>query len=150
MAAKKKSKTKAQEKRPAAPKAKAQTKSKAPIKPKAPTKAKAKAKPRSAPKRAQPRLKTPAPQTKPQPALVPKAPETAAGAGAPVATSPPMSIVRPGLQKRADIPPIGVVTVMDGDREIEQSTFYSPSGRDEYVQRWEARGYECRFTRWNH
>jgi hypothetical protein len=62
---------------------------------------------------------------------------------------PPPNIVRPGLQKRADTAPIGVVTVMDGNREIEQSTFYSPSGRDEYVQRWEARGYECRFTRWN-
>ncbi len=81
---------------------------------------------------------------------MPKPREAAPAAGAPVALSQPMSIVRPGLQKRADIPPIGVVTVMDGEREIEQSTFYSSSGRDEYVQRWEARGYECRFTRWNH
>ena len=65
---------------------------------------------------------------------------------APILAPPPgLTIVRPGLQKRADIDPIGVVSVMDGDREIEQSTFYSAAGRDEYVQRWQARGYTCRF-----
>lgn len=58
------------------------------------------------------------------------------------------NIVRPGLQKRADTMPIGVVTVMDGDRQIEQSTFYSVSGRDEYVERWKARGYECELVPW--
>ena len=60
---------------------------------------------------------------------------------------PPASIVRPGLQKRPDAVAICVVTVTDGDRLIEESTFYSTAGRDEYVQRWEARGYTCRFTR---
>ena len=143
MAANKKSKTKAKAKRPAAPKAKAQTK------PKAQTKAKAKAKTRSAPKRVQPKAKTATPQTKPNPPLVRKQPNAEPAANAPVPMSPPMSIVRPGLQKRPDAMPIGVVRVIDGDRLIEESTFYSASGRDEYVQRWEGRGYTCRFTPWN-
>lgn len=55
----------------------------------------------------------------------------------------------PGLLKRADAAPIGVVAVMDGVRLVEESTFFNASGRDDYVQRWEARGYECRFTPWN-
>ena len=54
--------------------------------------------------------------------------------------------MRPGLQKRPDATPIGVVSVTDGDRLIEQSTFYAVEGRDEYVGRWEARGYTCRFS----
>lgn len=67
-----------------------------------------------------------------------------------VAATPPvpLNIVRPGLQKRADTMPIGVVTVMDGERQIEQSTFYSVSGRDEYVERWKARGYTCELVPW--
>ncbi|HEV8016676.1 MAG TPA: hypothetical protein VGP48_14150 [Stellaceae bacterium] len=53
------------------------------------------------------------------------------------------------MQKRPDATPVGVVSVTDGDRLIEQSTFYSAVGRDEYVRRWEARGYTCRLTPWN-
>ena len=59
---------------------------------------------------------------------------------------PPLPLVRPGLQKRAELTPIGIVRVTDGHQLIEESTFYSAPGRDEYVQRWTARGYTCRFT----
>jgi hypothetical protein len=44
------------------------------------------------------------------------------------------------------VTPIGVVRVLDGYQLIEESTFYSVPGRDEYMQRWEARGYTCRFA----
>jgi hypothetical protein len=120
-----------------------------------PAKPKRKASP--APKRAQPKAQPPKAQpskaakkakvravavTKPPKAEPMRSPERAA-----VAPSPPVSsAVRPGLQKRPDATLIGVVSVTDGDRLIEQSTFYSAPGRDEYVQRWEARGYTCRFT----
>ena len=94
---------------------------------------------------------------KPQP-VTPSAPASqpvAAPVPQPVAAPAPqpprltLSIVRPGLQKRPDAVTIGVVTVTDGDRLIEESTFYSAAGRDEYVERWEARGYTCRFIRSN-
>jgi len=131
MAAKKKKiKSKAAPNRPAPkPKAKAKLASK-PVRPKAKTAAAPKTK---APTRAA--LAKP----KPSPA--------SASAPKPVAAVPPpaLSVVRPGLQKRPDAVAVGVVTVTDGDRLIEESTFYSASGRDEYVQRWQARGYTCRF-----
>jgi hypothetical protein len=49
------------------------------------------------------------------------------------------------LQKRADAVTVGVVMVTDGSRLVEESTFYSAAGRDEYMERWKARGYTCRF-----
>ena len=135
MAAKKKKiKSQAQLKRPAPkPKAKASAK-RAPPKPKA----------AAAPKKAQPRAAV----AKPKAAAKPQLKLTPAHAPEPVAepSPPPASIVRPGLQKRPDAIAICVVTVTDGDRLIEESTFYSTAGRDEYVQRWKARGYTCRFT----
>jgi hypothetical protein len=145
MAAKKKIKSKATPKRPV---------------PKPKSKAQPKAKAKSAPKRAAPKAKAPAASKKVAPkkapartaAVKPKAvakpqpPIAPAPTPQPVAAvPPPLSIVRPGLQKRADAVTIGVVMVTDGDRLIEESTFYSTAGRDEYVKRWEARGYTCRF-----
>jgi len=144
MAAKKKTKSKATPKRSA---------------PKSKSKAQPKAKAKSAPKRAAPKAQAvskkvapkkkapvraavvkPKAAAKPQPTIAPTpAPQPVA------AVPPPLSIVRPGLQKRADAVTIGVVMVTDGDRLIEESTFYSTAGRDEYVRRWEARGYSCRF-----
>jgi hypothetical protein len=153
MAAKKKPKTKAKPKRPAPkPKAKAKPARKAASKPVAKkVQPKAKAAPKKASARPvvaklQPKAKS-AKATPPEvkapdvkPVELPK-PVTVA---APPAPSP--TLVRPGLQKRADVAPIGVVRVMEGYQLIEESTFYSTAGRDEYVQRWEARGYTCRFT----
>ena len=146
MAAKKKAVSKAKPKRPPAkPKRKASPAPKR-AQPKAqpskaqPSKAKLpKAKPAKAAKKAKVRAVA---VTKPPKAEPMRSPERAA-----VAPSPPVSsAVRPGLQKRPDATLIGVVNVTDGDRLIEQSTFYSAAGRDEYVQRWEARGYTCSFT----
>ena len=124
------------------------------VKPKPlPPKPKRKASP--APKRAQPKAKTPAVAKKAKAQAVAAAPKpsvTLARSTLHVAVVPPQSqsaVARPGLQKRPDATPIGVVHVTDGDRLIEQSTFYSAEGRDEYVERWEARGYTCRFTSWN-
>jgi hypothetical protein len=108
-----------------------------------------------APKRAQPKAKAAGVQKKAKTPIATAAPKPSAKpvqSPNPVAAAPPPpseSAVRPGLQKRPDATPIGVVNVTDGDRLIEQSTFYSASGRDEYVRRWEARGYTCRFTAWN-
>lgn len=132
MAAKKKPKSKAKPKRPAAqPKAKVKSVSKPAAKRVQPKAKRApvpnKAKPRAAGK-PQPKAK---PEESPKSVVVPPAPPT---------------FVRPGLQKRADMAPIGIVRVTDGYQLIEESTFYSAPGRDEYVQRWEARGYTCRFT----
>jgi hypothetical protein len=138
MAAKKKKiKSQAKPKRPA-PKPKAKAKS---VPKRAPPKAKAAAAPK---KPVQTRVAAAKPKATPQPQITP-APAPKAIAAAP--PQPPASIVRPGLQKRPDAVAICVVTVTDGDRLIEESTFYSTAGRDEYVQRWEARGYTCRFTR---
>lgn len=136
MAAKKKLNSKAKPKRPAA-KPKRQTKSV----PRPAKRAQPKAKRAAVPKKAKPRARIaePQPKTTPaetlQPIIVPPPPAPA---------SP--TLVRPGLQKRADMTPIGVVRVTDGYQLIEESTFYSAPGRDEYVQRWAARGYTCRFT----
>jgi hypothetical protein len=120
-------------------------------KPKRPTpKPKLKASP--APKRAQPKAKTPAVAKKANTRVATAEPkQKAKPALSPIAAppQPSQSAVRPGLQKRPDATPIGVVSVTDGDRLIEQSTFYAVEGRDEYVGRWEARGYTCRFTPWN-
>lgn len=135
MAAKKKIKSKAMPKRPAAqPKRKA----KPAVKPAA-KRALPKAKRAAVPTKAKPRaaVAKPQPPAKPvetlQPMIVAPPPP------------PPLVLVRPGLQKRADIAPIGIVRVTDGIQLIEESTFYSAPGRDEYVQRWTARGYTCRF-----
>jgi hypothetical protein len=132
MAAKKKPKNKAKPKRPAA---KPQRKSKPAAKPAA-KRVQPKAKRPAVSKAAKP----PAKVAKPQPEESPQ----------PIAVIPPPAVaptlVRPGLQKRADLAPIGVVRVTDGFQLIEESTFYSAPGRDEYVQRWSARGYTCRFT----
>jgi hypothetical protein len=110
----------------------------------APKRAQPKAKAAGAPKKAQTRAAVAEPKPRAGPARSPE-PVTAA----PPPPQPSESVVRPGLQKRPDAAPVGVVSVTDGDRLIEQSTFYSASGRDEYVRRWEARGYTCRFTAWN-
>lgn len=118
-----------------------------------------------APRRAQPKAKAPkaakkvkaravvaAPKLKAKPA---QSPQRAAAALPPSKQEVQSTVrlvqsaVRPGLQKRPDATPIGVVSVIDGDRLIEQSTFYSAPGRDEYVRRWEARGYTCRLMPWN-
>lgn len=145
-AKKKKPKTKATPKPPAA-------------KPKSPV-AKGKAKPAAkraqpnakraaAPKKAKPRAAVAKPQPKAKPVESPK-PVAVAALPAPRTLAPTSpTLVRPGLQKRADAMPIGVVRVLDGYQLIEESTFYSAPGRDEYVQRWEARGYTCRFTATN-
>lgn len=103
------------------------------------------------PKRAKPKAKTPAVAKKAKGRVAAVEPKpTAKLAPGPVAAAlPAQSAVRPGLQKRPDAMPIGVVSVSDGDRLIEQSTFYAAEGRDEYVERWEMRGYTCRFTPWN-
>jgi|SRR5215469_3886797 len=137
MAAKKKLKSKAKPKRPAA-KPKRKTK---PASRPAAKRAQPKAKHAAAlAKKAEPRAAVAKPQPKAKPAESPK----------PIAITPPpqtpLTLVRPGLQKRADVTPIGVVRVTDGFQLIEESTFYSAPGRDEYVQRWAARGYTCRFT----
>lgn len=133
MAAKKKIKSKAKARRPAAqPQRKAKPASKPAAKRVAP-----KAKPSSPPKKAKSRATVAKPQPKEKPAETPQ----------PVLVPPvPAKLVRPGLQKRADLPPIGIVRVTDGHQLIEESTFYSAPGRDEYVERWTARGYTCRFT----
>lgn len=136
MAAKKKLKSKAKGQHPAAkPKPKTKLASKPAdkrVQPKAN---------RGAPKRAKPRAAV----TKPMPTVKPaKRPEAII-----VTPPPPAPLVRPGLQKRADLMPIGIVRVTDGYQLIEESTFYSAPGRDEYVQRWTARGYTCRFTPMN-
>ncbi|HXE27490.1 MAG TPA: hypothetical protein VN656_03195 [Stellaceae bacterium] len=147
MAAKKKPKSKAKPKRPVAkPKSKTKPASKSAAKrvqPKAKRVAAGpkKVKPRAVIAKPQPKAK-PAESPKPVPVALPPAPLTPTS---PTPT-PPTFVVRPGLQKRADMPPIGVVRVTDGYQLIEESTFYSAPGRDEYVQRWEARGYTCRFT----
>lgn len=144
MAAKKKPKSKAKPKRPAAqlkpkPKAKAKPATKSAAK-RVPVKAKS----APAPKKA--KLGEAVAKAQPKAKAV-ESPKPVAVAPPPVAPAPTAStLVRPGLQKRADMPPIGVVRVTDGYQLIEESTFYSASGRDEYVQRWEARGYTCRFT----
>lgn len=135
MAAKKKIKSKAMPKRPAAqPKRKAKPAVKPAAKRALPKAKRAavptKAKPRAAVAKPQPPAK---PVETPQPMIVAPPPP------------PPLVLVRPGLQKRADIAPIGIVRVTDGIQLIEESTFYSAPGRDEYVQRWTARGYTCRF-----
>jgi hypothetical protein len=140
MAAKKKPKSKAKPKPPAArPKRQAKPASKPAAKRALPKAGRAaapkKAKPRAAAARSQPLAKT---AETPQPIIVTPLPP-------PPPPVPPV-LVRPGLQKRADIPPIGIVRVTDGIQLIEESTFYSAPGRDEYVQRWTARGYTCRFT----
>jgi len=142
MAAKKKLKSKTKPKRPAV---KAKPKTKAASKPVA-KRVQPKAKRAAVPKRvALPKkAKPPAASAKPQPRAKPvDTPEPVAITVLPPAPSP---FVRPGLQKRADATPIGVVRVTDGYQLIEESTFYSAPGRDEYVQRWAARGYTCRFT----
>jgi hypothetical protein len=131
MAAKKKSKSKAKPKRPAA---QPQRKSKPASE--------------SAVKRVQPKAKRPvvSKAAKPRAQVAKAQPEESPQ---PIAVNPPPvppTLVRPGLQKRADLAPIGVVRVTDGFQLIEESTFYSAPGRDEYVQRWSARGYTCRFT----
>jgi hypothetical protein len=115
---------------------------------------KPKPKTRPALKRAQPKVKIPAVPKKAKARAATTAPKPTAKPAQSshgVAAAPPsdQGAVRPGLQKRPDATPIGVVSVTDGDRLIEQSTFYSAVGRDEYVGRWEARGYTCRFTPWN-
>jgi hypothetical protein len=147
MAAKKKNKSKAkpEPKRPA-------TKPKQTAKP-APKSARSKAKAAPAPKRVQSRAGVEKPKAKAPPKARPQAepklkakPESGPSPVAAAPSQPPMNIVRPGLQKRADLMPIGVVRVTDGFQLIEESTFYSAPGRDEYVQRWAARGYTCRFT----
>jgi hypothetical protein len=147
MAAKKKIKSKATPKRSAPkPKSKAQPKAKAKS---APKRAAPKAKAQAVSNKVAPKKKVPvrAAVAKPKAAAKPQPPIAPAPAPQPIAAVPPptLSIVRPGLQKRADAVTIGVVMVTDGDRLIEESTFYSTAGRDEYVRRWEARGYSCRF-----
>jgi hypothetical protein len=136
MAAKKKAASKTKPKRPPAkPKRKASP---------APKRAQPKAQPSKAqpPKAAKKAKARAVVVTKPPKAEPMRSPERVA-----VAPSPPVSCaVRPGLQKRPDATLIGVVSVTDGGRLIEQSTFYTAAGRDEYVQRWEARGYTCSFT----
>jgi hypothetical protein len=138
----------AAKKKPASKKVSSKVKPKRPIpkpKPKAspaPKRAQPKAKASGVAKKAQVRTAIPEPKPRVQPAQ--SSPRAAA---APLPRSE--SAVRPGLQKRPDATLIGVVSVTDGDRLIEQSTFYAAEGRDEYVQRWEARGYTCRFTSWN-
>lgn len=136
MAAKKKAASKTKPKRPTSqPKRKAS---------RAPKRAQSKAKAPALAKKAKARTAaTPAPKAK-----APPSPSPQRAAAVPV-QSPNPNAVRPGLQKRPEAMPVGVVSVTDGDRLIEQSTFYSTVGRDEYVQRWEARGYTCRFTPWN-
>jgi hypothetical protein len=136
MAAKKKLKSKAKPQRPAAkPKPKTKPVSKLVAK-----RVQAKAKRLAVPKQAKPRPEvakpalTATPAERPKPIIVTPPPP------------PPAPLVRPGLQKRADLMPIGIVRVTDGYQLIEESTFYSAPGRDEYVQRWTARGYTCRFT----
>jgi hypothetical protein len=136
MAAKKKPKSKAKPKRPVA-KPKSKTKPAA-------KRVQPKAKRAAVPKKAKPRAASVKPQPKAKPVETPKPVAVTPPPAPPVAVSP--TLVRPGLQKRADLPPIGVVRVTDGYQLIEESTFYSAPGRDEYVQRWEARGYTCRFT----
>jgi len=80
----------------------------------------------------------------------PKRRTTAAQRRQPNPTPNPQGIAsQTQLIKRSETVPIGVVTVTDSGRQIEQSTFYDTGGRDEYVQGWEARGYECVFTPWN-
>jgi hypothetical protein len=133
MAAKKKSKSKAQPKRPAAKPKRATKPAPKPAAKRVQLKATRmalpnKAKPHAAAAKPQPKVK---PTESPQPIVV---------------TPAPAPLVRPGLQKRADLLPIGIVRVTDGYQLIEESTFYSAPGRDEYVQRWTARGYTCRFT----
>ena len=135
MAAKKKLKSKANPQRPAAkPKPKTKPASKPAAKRLQPE-----AKRAAAPKKAKLRsdvakpLPTVKPAENPKPIVVAPAPA-------------PPTLARPGLQKRADLTPIGVVRVTDGFQLIEESTFYSAPGRDEYVERWSARGYTCRFT----
>jgi hypothetical protein len=137
MAAKKKLKSKATPKRPAA-----QPKRKAKPAPKpAAKRVQPKAKRAAVPKKANPRAAV----AKPQPTAKPvETPQPIIAAPPPPPPAPPL--VRPGLQKRADLMPIGIVRVTDGFQLIEESTFYSAPGRDEYVQRWTARGYTCRFT----
>jgi hypothetical protein len=140
MAAKKKPKSKATPKRPAA---KPQRKTKPASKPVA-KRVQPKAKRAAAPKTAKPGAAVAKPQPK---AKLVESPKPAAITPSPAPPPPPpLTLVRPGLQKRADMSPIGVVRVTDGYQLIEESTFYSAPGRDEYVQRWEARGYTCRFT----
>ena len=131
MAAKKKPKSKAKPKHPAA---KPQRKTKPASKPAA-KRVRPKAKPIAVLKKAKPGADIAKPQPKESPKSIAVAPPPA-----------PAPLVRPGLQKRADLIPIGVVRVTDGFQLIEESTFYSASGRDEYVARWSARGYTCRFT----
>ena len=133
MAAKKKLKSKAKPKRPAA---KPQRKTRLAAKPAA-NRVQPKAKSVAVPKKAKPNVSAANPQTS-------KPVETAKPVG--VNPAVPPTLVRPGLQKRADLAPIGVVRVTDGFQLIEESTFYSAPGRDEYVARWSARGYTCRFT----
>ncbi len=135
MAAKKKKiKSQAKPKRPA-PKPKVKAK---------PTPKRAAPKAAAVPKKmAQTRAAVAKPKAIAKPQATPAPVPTAIVAAPP---PPPMSVVRPGLQKRPDAVAICVVTVTDGDRLIEESTFYSTAGRDEYVQRWKARGYTCRFT----
>ena len=137
MAAKKKNKSKAmpQPKRPA-------TKPKQKAKPAPKTAAKRvqpQAKRVAGPKPAKPRAGVAKPLLAAKPVESPKHSVVTP----PSAASP--TLVRPGLQKRADLMPIGIVRVTDGYQLIEESTFYSAPGRDEYVQRWTARGYTCRF-----
>ncbi|HLI23178.1 MAG TPA: hypothetical protein VKV32_18785 [Stellaceae bacterium] len=115
------------------------------------TKSKSKARP--APTKAQPKVKT-SPTAKKAYLLAALATQQPKAKPAPSPVAPPASpelrgAPRPGLQKRPEAMPIGEVTVSDGDRVIELSTFYAAEGRDEYIQRWEARGYACRFTPWN-
>lgn len=135
--------------------AKKKNKSKAKPQPKRPA-AKPKQKPKPAPKSATKRVQ---PQAKR--VVGPKPAKPRAGVAKPLPTVRPVEspkpiivtpvppLVRPGLQKRADLMPIGIVRVTDGYQLIEESTFYSAPGRDEYVQRWTARGYTCRFTATN-
>jgi hypothetical protein len=137
MAAKKKPKSKAKPKRPAA---RPTRKTKPAAKPAA-KRAPPKAKRAAAPKKTKPPVEV----ARPQP-TVKSVERPTPVAIAPSPAPPPLILVRPGLQKRADMAPIGVVRVTDGYQLIEESTFYSAPGRDEYVQRWEARGYTCRFT----
>jgi hypothetical protein len=151
MAAKKKKlKTKATPKRPIAkpksPAAKGTAKSASkPAAKRAPPKAKRAA----APKVAKPRAVASKPQPRAKPVEAPKPVAVAAPSAPPTLAPISPTLVRPGLQKRADVMPIGIVRVLDGYQLIEESTFYSAPGRDEYVQRWEARGYTCRFTPMN-
>ncbi|HEX3970879.1 MAG TPA: hypothetical protein VHX19_06130 [Stellaceae bacterium] len=149
-AKKKKPKTKATPKRPTAkpksPAAKGTAKSASKS---AAKRAPPKAKRAAAPKVAKPRAVAAKPQPKAKPVEAPKPVAVPAPSAPPTPAPISPTLVRPGLQKRADVMPIGIVRVLDGYQLIEESTFYSAPGRDEYVQRWEARGYTCRFTPMN-